>query len=393
MAVSPLTVCFITAFSRARLSEYAKALITELMKKPSIGRIYILADIAQNPPSFFCNEKVEIWRVWKPDDLISISKILIYILRLNPDIVHFNIHPKSFGNRRIPNFVGHLLPCLSHFLGKKTIATMHILGEKLRLSKEYHLSMGVLEKLGLFLATKFVLCASCVTVTVPSYVDFLKKRYKSKNVVYVPHGAWDSGEHVLNDPPKGQTILIFGYMSPYKGVTVLLEAFEKIVQALPNTKLIIAGTDNVNFRGYLAQLKNKIKIPNVKFTGYVDEKDVPSLFKEASIVVLPYLSCLGNSGVFNIACSYGKPIIASDLPEFRELISMGASAILVPPNDSAVLSKAIFSLLNNPKLMEKMGMENYSFARKETFGKVAETFEKIYWNLKSKSNPVTFDVE
>lgn len=255
----------------------------------------------------------------------------------------------------------------------------------MRLSKEHHLSIGLIEKAGLFLATKLLLNASCATVTVPSYVDFLRKRYRSNNVVYVPHGTWNSEDPALNDPPEKKTLLIFGYMSPYKGLEVLLEAFREIVEILPTAKLVVAGADNVNFRGYLAELKGKIDIPNVEFTGYVDERDIPALFKEASIVVLPYLSCLGNSGVFNMACSYGKPIIASDLPEFRELISMGASAVLVPPNDSTMLSKAILALLSNQELMKKMGLKNYSFAKKKTFCKVAETFEKIYWNLQNNA--------
>ena len=44
---------------------------------------------------------------------------------------------------------------------------------------------------------------------------------------------------------------------------------------------------------------------------------------------MPYLAVPGTSGVFHLACGYGTPIVASDLPEIREILADGASAVLV----------------------------------------------------------------
>jgi len=116
----------------------------------------------------------------------------------------------------------------------------------------------------------------------------------------------------------------------------------------------------------------------VKFLGYVDENEVPSIFNEAAIVILPYLTMTGTSGVFHLACGHGKPIIASDLPETRELMKEGAYAFLIPVGQPEILRDAIRYLLDNPKMAYDIGHRNYEYAHRHTWDKIAEKFEKIY---------------
>lgn len=376
-----LSVCFVSSYppNRARLSEYAGALVKELALRPNISKIYILSDVSANNPRNHSEGKVEVKRVWKADNALSILGILIHVIRLNPNIVHFNCNYKSYGNSRIANFIGLCLPLMCRILNKKSIVTFHNLAERLDLSKT-HLKKLPLDKVGIILITKFVSLASCVTVTIRSYVEYIKKRYGCKRVTYVPHGTWIGDNEDVNDQ-KEKAVLLFGHMSPYKGLSILLGAFKEVVVDFPEAKLIVAGGDNPNFHGFLNMVKNETNVPYVEFTGYVDEENVPKIFRRASVVVLPYFTCIGTSGVFHLACSYGKPIIASDFQELRELISDGASALLVSPGDIKKLSNAILYALKHPGLMKKMGFKNYTFAKKETFDKVAETFERIYMEL------------
>jgi glycosyltransferase involved in cell wall biosynthesis len=254
------------------------------------------------------------------------------------------------------------------------VVTIHNLGEKVNL-KVVGLKESFLNRLGIKLATKLVTLASSITVTVKSYIEFLKITYGCRNVFFVPHGA-DPTDPSNSNNPCG-TILMFGHMSPYKGLPLMLEIFDKLMKRGMKLKLVVAGDSHPNFPRYLDDFKRN-PCSNIKFTGYVDEQELPKIFREAFVVVLPYLAATGTSGVFHLACSFGKPIVASDLPEIRELVEAGASAILVPPGDVEGFCEAIIKLYNDQSLAKEMGKRNLLFASSETWSIVASSFEQIY---------------
>ena len=92
----------------------------------------------------------------------------------------------------------------------------------------------------------------------------------------------------------------------------------------------------------------------ITFTGYVPDKNLKKLFVSSTLVVLPYTVATGTSGVIHLAASFGKPIIASDLPEIRETAEEeNLELILFPKNDKESLKKAIKRLLKNKELQKK----------------------------------------
>ena len=373
-----LVLCFITSYppNRARLSEYAYNLLSKLAKLPTISKIYVLADKALGPRTN-SSGKIEIRSVWSHDNPISILKILFEVLKVKPDLVHYNVHFQSFGRTRIANFVGLSLPFFTRLLGRKVIVTIHNFGEKVDLEK-CGLKPSIINRIGIKLATKLISMANLVTVTVHSYTRYLKRYYGCDQVVYIPHGTYVNAFELGldSDPCNKKIILMFGHMAPYKGLSILMNVFREISKEREDVELVIAGDDHPNFPGYLESQKSDM--PRVRYLGYVPEEEVPNVFKEAFVVVLPYLTATGTSGVFHLACGFGKPIIVSDLPEIRELIKEGASAIIVPPGDEEKLKEAILMLLNNQNLAEKMGRINLNFARRESWDLIAKRFSKTY---------------
>jgi glycosyltransferase involved in cell wall biosynthesis len=350
--------------------------VNELAKRHVINDIHVVADMvndlkntAQEGPN------TEVLRIWKADDPFSILGILPKILRLKPDIVHFNVHFQSFGKNRLSNFFGLSLIFLCRLLNLKVVATVHNFGEIVELSK-VQVKPTLLNRIGIFAATKFALSASKVVVKVRSYKNYLSERYGCKEVSYIPHGAT-----VKVDPPSGsheKVVLLFGHMGPHKGLPVLLDVFKEIMKVRDDVKLVVAGSDHPNFPGYLESVKRGISLSSVDFLGYVKENDLVEVFETADVVVLPYLTATGTSGVFHLACGFGKPIIASYLPEIKELITEGASAILVPPSDVEALKNAILSVLDDRGLRTSMARRNLRFAERENWSVVAEAYEKVY---------------
>lgn len=352
----------------------------ELANRQKIDKIYILADVADGFKNKVTEKyKVEVLRVWKADRPFSILGILASILKLKPDVVHFNVHFQSFGKSRISNFIGLSQIFLCRLMGLKVVASVHNLGELVDLEKA-QVNPTLINRLGIFIATKLILSASIVVVTVRFYLKYLNERYGQFKIRYIPHGTSVNDCPLVNymDKNMDKVLLFFGHVGPYKGLPVLLRAFEKLISERKDIRLVVAGSSHPNFPGYL---ENFIKSapPKVDFIGYVRDEDLAKVFSIADVVILPYLTATGTSGVFHLACGYGKPIIASNLPEIRELVAEGASAVLVPPDDVESLKNAILMFLSNDKMAAEMGRQNLSFAQRERWSAVAEEYEKVYF--------------
>ena len=375
-----LRICFISSYppNRARLSEYAKSLLKELANRPAIDKIYVLVDTIDGSKNRLREgSKVEVLRVWKADNPFSILSIILQILKLKPDVVHFNVHFQSYGRKRLANFIGLSLVFLCRLLGLRVVASVHNFGEKVDLEK-VRLKPSLLNRVGILVATKLILSASRVVVTVRSYAEYLRRRYGYKGVLYIPHGT--SANDCSPIDPDEKVVLMFGHMGPSKGLPIMLRAFEELMKERSDVKLVVAGSSHPNFPGYLDEFV-KATIPKVTFLGYVREEDLARVFGMADVVVLPYLTATGTSGVFHLACGYGKPVVASDLPEIREMVAEGASALLVPPSDVVALKDAILKVLFNEEIAAKMSEQNLMFAQREQWSIVAEAYEEAYLEL------------
>ena len=376
-----MRICFISSYppNHARLSEYAQSLVKEIANRPTVDKIYLLVDKSAGSKEATLNNdpKIEVLRVWKADNSFSILGIVLQILKLKPDVVHFNLSFQSYGRKRLANFIGLSLVFPCRLLGLRVVASVHNFGEKVDLEK-VRLKPSLLNRVGMLVATKLILSASTVVVLVKSYAEFLSKRYGHEGVLYIPHGT--SASDCLSIDPEEKVVLMFGHMGPSKGLPVMLKAFEELMKERRDVKLVVAGCSRPDFPGYLDEFV-KAAIPKVDFLGFVREEDLAGLFGMASVVVLPYLTTTGTSGVFHLACGHGKPVVASDLPEIREMVTEGASALLVPPGEVRALKDAISKVLSNEKIAAKMSKQNLTFAEKEQWSMVATAYEEAYLEL------------
>jgi glycosyltransferase involved in cell wall biosynthesis len=376
-----LRICFLSSYppNQARLSEYAKNLVSELARRPSIDQITVLADRAPNSKTRYlsADSKIEIIRLWNHDNPLSILSIMFQILRLKPDLVHFSVGFQSFGKSRLSNFSGLSLILLCRIFGVKSLVLLHNLAPLIDL-KKLNVKPTFINKTGILVATKLILSATSVVVMVKQYADYLRNNFSKKQILFFPHGNL-SHSCSIADPPE-KVVLLFGHIGPSKGLSTMLNAFDIIKKERDDVKLIIAGDSHPNFPGYIDEYIEKAP-SKVTFTGYVPEIDLCNVFGMADVVVTPYSLATGTSGVFHLACGYGKPIVSSNLPEIRELVSDGASATLVPPGNPNVLAEAVLEILNDQELAAKMGKQNLNFARKEPLNKIAKDYEETYHKI------------
>jgi glycosyltransferase involved in cell wall biosynthesis len=378
-----MKVCLISAYppSKGNLAEYAYFLTRELVKEPAISSLTILA----NGENFRVEKKrkIKIVRCWKNDSLLIPIKILVNVYKENPDIIHFNIHMRSWGRKNLVNFLSHLTPFLVRILlRKKVIVTLHNIVEGVNLN-EIGMKNNLLTIWGTKLSTLFLLFSDRLVVLLQSYRAILMKNYEKKNVLYIPHGTLGKKVNRLNFTKN--KILTFGFWSPYKNLPLLVEVFTELKKKYKNLELMVAGDSHPYYPGYLKFLKEKYKdVKGIKFLGYVPNRKLSNLFLSSSLIVLPYLTSTGTSGVVHLAVSYGKPVIISKLSEVKATAKEeGYKLIFVKRNNKVELKKAIEKLLENRKLYLKIAKMNLKASEKYSFSKIAKMYTNLYKKLVS----------
>jgi glycosyltransferase involved in cell wall biosynthesis len=360
-----MKICLVTSFppSRDALNEYGFHIAGELRHIPGIS-LTILGDayspIQQEIDGF------SVVRCWKFNSLLNPWRLLKAIRRERPDVVWFNLGFASFGGKALPAFAGIAIPCLARMTGSYTHVTLHQLMETVDL-KDAGVSFPWMYKVGGFLATQIVLFANSVSVMLPAYRSVLVEKY-GRGAVYVRrHGIFSSRPEYPDFAQRGNPehrILAFGKWGTYKRLEPMLQAFESVVQQCPEARLIIAGTDHPKTPGYLQSVQEKFgNRKEVSFIGYVPEEDIPQLLQRCTVAVLPYTSSAGSSGIAHLACTYGVPIIASDIPDFRRLAEDEGLAIdLFPAGEISQLAQHLAELLRNRERQVEMALQNVSAA-------------------------------
>jgi glycosyltransferase involved in cell wall biosynthesis len=146
-------------------------------------------------------------------------------------------------------------------------------------------------------------------------------------------------------------VLFFGRIWPYKGLDVLIRAEPLITQRVPKARIAIAGRgeDFSRYRGLMVHPENFI-VRN----DYISDDELVSLFTRAAVVVLPYVD--GSiSGVVPVACTFGKPVVATTVGILPEMVDDRKTGLIVPPRDEAALAAAITELLQDERLRTELG--------------------------------------
>ena len=168
-------------------------------------------------------------------------------------------------------------------------------------------------------------------------------------VTMIPHSSYvgiypafadrADARHQLELAEHHNVVLFLGGIRPYKGIDVLLDAFQRASAIDPDLRLVIAGRP-ARVPG-LQDLEDRCSsIQNVlsNFNEVADE-DLQLYYKSADAAVLPYTTSL-NSGAAMLALSFGVPIIAPPLGAMRELLDADLG-LSIEPGDTRSLADAL----------------------------------------------------
>lgn len=167
-------------------------------------------------------------------------------------------------------------------------------------------------------------------------------------------GSKDRIKELFNLPEFKFLILLFGNISRYKGVDLLLDAVDGL-QLPEDVLVLVAGRSSSS--EYAKELRSRMgSMSNIGRITWVDEylpdENIPSLLAAADCMVLPYRK-IDQSGVIFAAKSAGLPIIAFDVGSFRSCMDPTRD-FLIPPKDVAALANGILMAARRGPLTDRV---------------------------------------
>lgn len=376
-----MKICLVTSFppSRDALNEYGFHIACELRRIPQV-ELTILGDDYSSPQPEL--EGFKVIRCWKFNSLRNPWRVLEAVGRERPDVVWFNLGFASFGGTAVAAFTGITIPFFTRMKGPYTHVTLHQLMETVDL-KDAGVRFPFLYRAGGFIATQILLSANSVSVTMPAYRNVLVEKYGRGSVYVRRHGSFASRPEYPDFAQRGNPehrILAFGKWGTYKRLEPILQAFDQVIKEVPQARLVIAGTDHPKTPGYLRSMQSKIGArSDIHFAGYVEEEDIPQLFQRTTVAVLPYTSSAGSSGIAHLACTYGVPIISSDIPDCKRLAEEEGLAIdFFPAGNVSELARHTVNLLQHRDRQVEMALQNMSAALRMSMPEIIREYLRTF---------------
>lgn len=150
-------------------------------------------------------------------------------------------------------------------------------------------------------------------------------------------------------------VLVVGRLSAgerYKGHEQLLRAWPQVATRIPDARLVIVGEGDDLAR--LQSLASQLSPQAVEFRGFLPRAELDREYARASLFALPSRG-EGFGIVYLEAMASGLACIASNQDAASEVIVDGHTGILVDPDDSESLGRALRALLENPSRAAAMG--------------------------------------
>jgi glycosyltransferase involved in cell wall biosynthesis len=172
-------------------------------------------------------------------------------------------------------------------------------------------------------------------------------------------------------------IVALGRFTEQKGFDLLVDAFEQAIIDVPAARLVLVGDGPLRAR--LQQQSRFLGIDSaVRFTGF--RRDTAAFYQLSAVVAVP-----SRYDIFPLvpleAMRVGRPVVASDLPVFHEVLDDGETGLLVP-RDPCRFAASLISLLMDPEDARIMGESARVEASKRfTVERMVDEYADLYEGL------------
>ncbi len=360
------------------LAGYLNSLLADFPLESGVNHT-VLTNIKGDGACQFELNDIKVIECWRRGSL-SFFLDLIRVIHQNPrwKIIHLQHEFNQFGGVLVLPLTLFMLACLRVVMGRKVVVTVH---EVLRLEM---LTRGFLDSVlvkypvmitRLVVFVYYFLLGCCANVLIAQdevFAGTLKDQYKvpaNVRVIRIGTSITEPADRSISRsrwqlPETGRVILFFGTIDWRKGIDGLLDAwlllpenFGTLVLA-GGTPTRVAGT--AEYRSWRKSMESRaLSIPSVHFIGFVEDRDLATLFGATDVIVLPYIVPQRVSAVFNQAASFGKPLLASSVFE-----GQADPCMLFNADPKALADKLVWAFDGNLHLLEAASLvfrENHSW--------------------------------
>ena len=207
--------------------------------------------------------------------------------------------------------------------------------------------------------------------------EFVTRPMGEGEVRIVPNGADVElfASAVPASLPEGRRILFVNRLDPRKGFPVMVEAFGRLAERRNDLLLVVAG-DGPD-RAAIDRLPAETRA-RVVMLGNVPHEELPPYHAAAEVFCSPATGRESFGIVLVEAMAAGVPVVATDIPGYREVVRHGLDGMLVPPRDPGALSRAIAEVLDDADAAKRFGEAGRSRAKRYSWDTVAGEIEEVY---------------
>jgi len=276
-----------------------------------------------------------------------------------------------------------IFSCLSALAEKKTVFESHNYAKFKRSAFRF---------LWLPLVKSNLFNAKMIVTTQIGKKSYLTENISEEKIIVLPNGAeledfdakraqdWKAA-HGL---PSDKTLFGFsGSLYPGRGIDEILLSAKN----LPEANFLIVGGQPHEIERYTNN-PDFGSLDNVTFTGHVTQDKVPEYLMAADILIIPYTSTTAHPymspmKMFDYIAA-GKPIITTDFPVIREILTEDENALYFEPDSAEALQKALEDILAKPEKQAEMVSNNLKLAQDYSWKKRAAKMMAFHCQDKNK---------
>lgn len=307
----------------------------------------------------------------------NLFRHMIEVSRSSPCVVHIQTGTGL-------QILDVLLPFFYRAIGIPIVRTVHEMtaAERVKIPNRLEEWLGILQ---------LKQANAVITHDLKTQIRVANKIRENTPTVVVPHGNYlvfrkflyggKDPEMPSNNPP----IALFLGIKRHKGIIIFLEALLQLQEMDFPIMAKIVGRINPGDEDIVEMIK---KIRNVEINpGYIPNAELWRVYANSDFVVLPYLKGT-TSGAIHLAYAFKRPVIASDIECFNDLVVHGKTGFIVPKGDPSALAGAMKRICLSREERYRMGEAGFNLECLSTYdwkfisGKTVHIYRDVIRSMK-----------
>ena len=173
------------------------------------------------------------------------------------------------------------------------------------------------------------------------------------------------------------TVLYVGRFDERKGLPVLLRAMPRVIAAVPSVRLIAVGGGVLETECRRLARESGIA-DHVHFPGRASHDELPGYYAGCTVFCSPATGGEAMGIVLIEAMAAGRPVVASDIEGYNEVVTTELDGLLVPAGDPVALSAALSRMLRSAELRAALSSRARKRAGEFAWPGIARRVERVY---------------